>query len=166
MRRPPAEIGGSIFAGGLGRRIGLMSFVLTVVTLVAFYVGKFVMPGSDDPAYAHSVGQTMAFIINAWSSVVNSYNIRSYKKSLFTIGFKSNRLLMLAAFCSVGVVFAVATVPGLRDVFYCVPLGWQHWLIVLGLSLTPLPVGEVQKAIFRRKFGGTTPPRKGNRRKA
>ena len=149
MRRPPAEIGGSIFAGGLGKRTGLMSLVLTIVTLVAFYIGKFIMPGSTDPIYAHMVGQTMAFIINAWSSVVNSFNIRSYKKSLFTIGFKSNRMLSYGILGSIALTAVVATVPLLSTVFRCVPLSASHWLILIGLALVPLVVGEIHKIFMR-----------------
>ena len=145
MRRPPANKDGNLFADGLGRRTGMMSLVLTVVTLIAFYVGKFVMPGED----AHMTGQTMAFIVNAWSSVINSYNIRSYKKSLFTIGFKSNRALSHSIQGSIVLTVLVATIPPLASVFRCVPLTLTHWIILAGLGVFPLIVGETHKAFMR-----------------
>ena len=151
MRRPPADKDGNIFAGGLGKRTGMMSFVLFVVTLVAFYVGKFVMPGTDDPVHAHMVGQTMAFVVNAWSSIINSFNIRSYKKSLFSIGLKSNRTLSYGIFASVALTALVATVPFLASVFRCVPLTMTHWIILVGLGIAPLFVGEIHKIFMRAR---------------
>lgn len=150
MQRKPADKDGNIFAGGLGKRTAMMSTVLMIVTLIAFYVGKFVMPGSDDPVHAHLVGQTMAFIVNAWSSIINSFNIRSYKKSLFTIGLKSNLALSFGIFASVALTALVATIPVLASVFRCVPLTRTHWLILIGLGIAPLIIGEIHK-IFMRK---------------
>ena len=149
MRRPPADKDGSIFAGGLGKRTGMMSFVLTVVTLIAFYIGKFVMPGTDDPIHAHMVGQTMAFVVNAWSSIINSFNIRSYKKSLFSIGLNSNRMLSYGIFASIALTALVATLPFLAVVFRCVPLTLTHWIILVGLGIAPLIVGEIHKIFMR-----------------
>ena len=147
MRRPPADKDGNIFAGGLGKRTGMMTIVLAVVTLVAFYIGKFVMPGED----ALATGQTMAFVVNAWSSIINSFNIRSYKKSLFTIGLKSNRMLSYGIFASVGLTTLVATIPFLASVFRCVPLTLTHWGILVGLGIVPLIVGEIHKIFMRAR---------------
>jgi len=151
MCRPPADKDGNIFAGGLGKRTGMMAFVLTVVTLVAFYIGKFVMPGTNDPAQALMVGQTMAFVVNSWSSIINSFNIRSYKKSLFKIGLKSNAMLSYGIFASVALTFAVATIPPLATVFKCTPLTLTHWLILIGLGAFPLLVGEIHKVFMNRR---------------
>ena len=145
MQRPPADKDGNIFAGGLGKRTGMMSVVLMIVTLVAFYIGKFVMPGEN----AHMTGQTMAFVVNSWSSIINSFNIRSYRMSLFTIGLKSNRMLSYGIFASVALTAVVAAFPFLASVFRCVPLTFTHWLILIGLGIAPLIVGEIHKIFMR-----------------
>ena len=148
MKRKPVDKNGSLFADGLGRYIGTMAVVLTVVTLVGFYIGTFVaLPGSPGPSL--ETGRTMAFVINAWSSVINSFNIRSYKKSLFAIGIASNRSLFLGIMASIGLTAVVATVPVLAGVFYCVPLTANHWLIMIALSVAPLFVGEIRKLVRR-----------------
>lgn len=151
MKRPPSDKDGNIFAGGLGKRTAMMSLVLTIITLLAFYIGKYVMPGTNDPEEAHMVGQTMAFVVNAWSSVVNSYNVRSYKKSIFTIGFKSNRMLSYGILCSIALTAIVATVPFLASIFRCVPLPLPHWLILIALAVSPLVVGEIHKVFMRAR---------------
>lgn len=148
MQRKPVDKNGSLFADGLGKRTGMMMVVLTVTTLIGFYIGRFVtIPGATVPSIA--AGQTMAFVINAWSSVINSFNVRSYKKSLFTIGFRSNRWLSYGIFFSIGLTAIVATLPFLAGVFRCVPLSLNHWLIMIGLSIVPLIVGEIHKIFLR-----------------
>ena len=85
MPNPLSDKNGSIFASGLGKITAMMSNDCIIVTLIAFYLDKFVMSDIDDLVQAHMVGQTMAFVVNGWSSIINRFNIRSYKKSLFTI---------------------------------------------------------------------------------
>ena len=150
MKRKPVDKKGGLFADGMGKYIGVMSIVLAAVTLAGFLIGKFItLPGGA--ASSHAAGQTMAFVINAWSSVVNSFNIRSYKKSLFKIGVTSNKSLFYGICGSIGLTAVVATVPLLAGVFYCVPLSLSHWLIMAGLSIVPLAVGEARKLILKNK---------------
>ena len=150
MKRRPIKKGAGIFADGLALNIGIMAFVFAIIGLIGFYIGKFVtLPGSVAPS--HEVGQTMAFVIIGWSSVVNIFNARSTEKSIFTIGLTSNRPLFFALLFSLGIVGAAAAVPFLMGVFYCVPVGLHHWLIMIGLSIVPLVVGEARKALLRKK---------------
>ncbi|MCL2514096.1 MAG: cation-translocating P-type ATPase C-terminal domain-containing protein, partial [Oscillospiraceae bacterium] len=150
MKRGPISPKAGIFANGLIPKISVMATLFTVVSLIGFYIGKFVsIPGGQAPSF--EIGQTMAFLIIGWSSIINIFNARSNKKSIFTIGFTSNRLLFLAILFSIGIVAFVATVPYVRDVFYCVPLDLTHWLIVAGLSISPIFVGEMQKVFLRRR---------------
>lgn len=150
MKRKPIDRRKGLFANGLGKRTGMMTLVLVVVTLAAFYVGSFIkIPGTNiDPSMA--IGVTMAFIINSWSSIINSFNIRSYKKSLFKIGFKTNRMLSYGILCSVGLTVIVATTPVLAKIFSCVPLSIYHWLILIGLGVLPLIVGEIHKIVMNK----------------
>jgi len=154
MKRKPIDRKGNLFANGLGKRTGMMAVVLVVATLAAYYVGRFVeIPGSNI-APSVEVGVCMAFIINSWSSIINSFNIRSYKKSLFEIGFKTNRTLSYGILCSVGLTAIVALTPVLADIFSCVPMSIFHWLVLVGLGLLPLAVGELHKLIMNKNKKG------------
>jgi len=149
MKRDPVAKNAGIFAGGLAKKIGLMTVVFTAVSLAGFYIGKFVAIGPMAPS--HEIGQTMAFVVIAWSSVVNIFNARSSTKSAFKTGFKGNRGMLLALLFSLTLIAAIALVPALMGMFHCVPLSLNHWLIVAGLSAVPLIVGEVEKMFIRRK---------------
>jgi len=150
MRRKPAKRNASLFADGLGARMGTMAVVLAAITLIGFYIGNFItLPGGVKPSL--EAGRTMAFIINAWSSVINSFNIRSYNKSVFKIGLMSNPSLFWGICTSIGLTAIVATVPFLSGVFHCVPLSLNHWLVMIGLALVPLIFGELRKVVVNGK---------------
>jgi len=150
MQRQPVKKNASIFSNGLGWKIAAMAAVFTVISLVGFYLGKYVVL-SNTVEPSHAVGQTMAFVIVGWSSIVNILNVRSNRTSIFKLGLTSNRPLFYALCFSFLLVAATAGVPGLMDVFYCVPLSVNHWLIMIVLSFVPLAVGELQKIYFRRR---------------
>lgn len=148
MEQAPTPKNASIFSGGLLKKIGVQSVVFTIITLIGFYVGSFIDINSTITAN-HEVGQTLAFIILGWSSVIHIFNVRS-KESIFKIGFMSNPLLFWSAICSIVIVLAVALVPPLASIFSLVALSGTHWLLAIGLSIIPLIVIELQKAILRK----------------
>jgi len=150
MKRQPIRRDASIFADGLAVKIGIMVATFTVISLLAFYLGRFVNLSSRITP-SQGVGITMAFVVIGWSSVVNILSARSSRESLFTIGFTSNKPLFFALLLSLILLTAVAALPGLMDVFYCVPLSWLHWLIMIVLSLIPLLVAELEKSLIRKK---------------
>jgi len=151
MRAPPVKPGSGIFANGLTMRIVPMATLFAVIGLIGFYIGQFV-EFSDAVAPSYEVGQTMAFVIIGWSSVVNIFNVRSNTKSIFTIGFTSNPFLFGGICFSIVFVAAIALAPPLMSVFHCVPLGGEHWALVALLSVSPLALAEIQKAFIRRKM--------------
>ena len=118
--------------------------------MLGYYIGAFV-PIHDHFKPSREIGMTMAYLVIGWSSVVNIFNVRSFNQSIFTIGFTSNRLLFAGICFSFVALGLTAVVPGLMDVFYCVPVSLQHWLIMIGFSLAPLAAGEIHKILVRRK---------------
>jgi len=149
MLRKPLNKKANIFSAGLGTRIAIVAVLFTIISLVGFFIGSFVtLSGSIAPSQA--VGKTMAYVIIGWSSVINILNVRSFRESLFKIGITSNRLLFYGVCLSLVLVGLTAMLPGLREVFYCVPLSFNHWLVAIGLSLSPLPVVELVKLASRK----------------
>ena len=153
MRQKPIPKQAGIFSNGLGKKIALQAGLYTILTLVGFYVGKFVTV-SDHIAASHEVGQTMAFVILGWSSVVHIFNVRSNTQSIFTIGFMSNRPLFWCAMLSISIIFGVAVIPGMMSIFQLVSLSAVHWLIVTLLSIVPLVVVELMKLRMRANGKG------------
>ncbi|MDR2559138.1 MAG: cation transporting ATPase C-terminal domain-containing protein, partial [Oscillospiraceae bacterium] len=112
------------------------------------------IPVSSEIAPAHEAGRTMAYITLGWASVINIINVRSFKKSIFTIGFKSNLLLTGGICLSLTLLAVTAAVPGIREVFHCVPLSLTHWFIMAGMALSPLLMIECLKIYWRKKKNG------------
>jgi len=152
MRRRPVNKNAGIFADGRAARAAVAAVVFTIVSMIGYYVGSHVQIHPDF-APAHELGRTMAYVILAYASVVNIFNVRSFHKSLFTIGFMSNRLLFLGICLSFTLIAITALVPGVMGVFYCVPLSLYHWLIILGLAVSPFVVVELSKLIARKNRG-------------
>ena len=150
MEQQPVRKNESIFARGVLTRIVLYGLVFAIVSLIAYRIGAFVEI-SDGFKPSHEIGMTMAYLVIGWSSVFNIFNVRSFNQSIFTIGFTSNRLLFYGICFSLVALGLTATIPGLRDIFYCVPVSLRHWFIMVPLSISPLIVGEIHKIFVRRK---------------
>lgn len=147
MSRPPKPKNESIFARGLGVRIGIQGLLFAVLTLLAFLFGtNFTFTGLNDNAALLSQGRTMAFIVLAMTQVFHSFNMRS-DRSLFKIGVFSNKYLTCAAGLSLLLVLLVVFVPFLQGLFGLTALTLRLYLIALGLSLAPIPVLEICKAV-------------------
>ena len=149
MLRKPIPKHKSVFAYGLWSRTGVAALVFIIVSMAGYYIGSTVSLGGITPS--HEVGRTMAYVTLAWASVVNILNVRSFNKSLFTIGFTSNPLLFGGICLSLSLVAATALIPGVRDIFRCVPVSGYHWLIIIGMSILPFFVIELKKGIMRKK---------------
>ncbi|MBC2674570.1 cation-translocating P-type ATPase [Listeria booriae] len=152
MERPPMKKNSGIFANGLGAKVATQAVVFTVVTLVGFYIGKFVDIHATVGASAE-VGMTMAFVILAWSSVSHIFNVRS-DESIFKIGFLSNKPLFFSAMLSMVIILLMVIIPPVASTFYLVPLSFTHWLLAFLLSVFPLVFVEIQKAVKNKKGDG------------
>lgn len=137
MERGPRPKSEGIFAHGLGLRIVLQGAMFALLTLCAFMLGR---AATKELAG----GQTMAFMVLAFSQVVQSFNMRS-NRSLFQIGFFTNRKLNLAVLTSTLLMLLVVFTP-VRTAFGLIILPGTLYLQALGLSLVPLAAMEFSKA--------------------
>lgn len=145
MYHKPKPKNESLFAHGLGVKIGFNGILLTITTLTGYVLGAIIM---KDPSGAlnHTAGSTMAFMVLAMSQLVQALNMRS-SHSLFKIGFFSNKTMNLSLLACTGLTAFVLFVPGVVNVFGMMMLDWWMYLIGLGLSLLPILVMEIAKAI-------------------
>lgn len=139
MKKAPKPKEESIFAHGYGVQIVLQGLMFGLLSLFAFYLGR-TLTGTLEG------GRTLAFMVLALSQVVQAFNMRS-ERSLFKIGFFTNKKLNLAVLGSVLLVAVVLFVPGIKDVFGLITLSTDLYLIGLGLSIVPFIVMEISKAV-------------------
>jgi Ca2+-transporting ATPase len=94
----------------------------------------------------HEAGSTMAFMILALSQLVQALNMRS-SHSLFKVGFFSNKTMNLSLLiCTLLTAFVIFT-PSVVNVFGMIYVEWWLYLVGLGLSLFPIVVMEIAKAL-------------------
>ena len=137
MGQKPKPKDESIFAHGLGLRVGLMGCMFALLTLIGFRIGireTGMLAG----------GQTLAFLILSLSQVFQAFNMRS-NHSLFKIGPFTNRKLNVAATISILLIALVLFTP-LSTAFALVQLPAWLYLVGLGLSAAPILVMELAKA--------------------
>jgi len=139
MNRKPKPRDESIFAHGLLWRVILQGVMFAALTLIGFVRGERVSGSILG-------GRTMAFIILAFTQVVHSFNMRS-NHSLFKIGPFTNRKLNIAALVSVVLMVLVCFVPPVTTAFGLTRLPYALYLEAIGLSLVPLVVLELAKAL-------------------
>lgn len=144
MLEKPIPRNQSIFAGNIWKWIIFNSTIFTVITLFGFYLGAFVENVSPWMGPSHEVGQTMAFLILAYSSIVHVFNCRS-SRSILKVKLASNKPMFELAVLAVLLVTIVALFPPLQSVFFLVPLSMNHWRLVIFLSIVPVLAAQFVK---------------------
>lgn len=77
--------------------------------------------------------------------------MRSETQSIAHIGLTSNPAMNKAFLVGMALQLSVLLIPPLMSVFRVCALTLTEWLVVLGLSLIPLAVCEIEKAVRRNK---------------
>ena len=149
MRRPPRDSKEGIFAGGLFGDIAYQGVLVTVLTILSyiignsFEVGRFAMPvGVSDH------GMTMAFLTMSMCEIFHSFNLRSQRKSIFSLKGQ-NKILWAAMIGSLLLTTAVLEVPFLANAFGFTPIGLTEYGIAMALAILVIPVVEIVKLIQR-----------------
>jgi len=143
MARKPIDREESFFSGGLMEVIIQQTVMCSITVLAAFYIGKsIVVPGSVLPS--HIVGQTMAFLVLGWTSLLHIFTVRS-RISVFKRSLKDNPQLPLSAGIMFLVLAGLVAFPPIASNLGFTAISGYQWLITLGLSLLPILVAEYGK---------------------
>ncbi len=138
MTQKPKPKKEGIFAHGYGIQIVLQGCMFGGLTLVAYWLGETLV-GTE-----HS-GQTMAFIVLAFSQIVQSFNMRT-NRSLFRVNPFGNKMLNLAALATLVLTAGILFIPGVNTAFGLEILPAYMYAIAAGLFLVPFVVMEIAKA--------------------
>ncbi len=93
------------------------------------------------------IGQTMAFIVLAFSELVHVFNIRNNKKSIFKTHPFNNKMLLLAIGGSAALMLVILLVPALRHIFSIPILPISNLLETIALILAPIVIVEIFKLL-------------------
>lgn len=145
MDRSPIRRDESFLSGGLMKVIVQQTIACSMVVLIGYYIGSFIaLPGMSEPSMA--IGQTMAFLILGWTSILHLFTVRS-RKSIFKRTLKDNPPVIFSTMAMIGLFALLAAFPSIGRFFDLTSIGGYHWLIVLILSLLPTVVAEIGKFI-------------------
>ena len=156
MNRPPRNSKDGIFAGGLGFDVVYQGVLVTAITLGAYLIGASFEFGTGwfdalRAAGESGHGMTMAFLTMSMCEIFHSFNLRSQRKSVFTL--KSQNVVLWAAMLgSLLLTTLVIEVPFIAKAFGFTPIGLMEYGIALALGFTIIPIVEIVK-FFQRKFG-------------
>ena len=152
MRRPPRPPREGVFTGSVNVLLVVISLYLTLVLLPLFAYYVLWNPRQlSEPGQVLIQAQTMVFVTLILAELVNAFNCRSDLLSLFTVGFFTNRFLLVSVGLSLAIMAAVINWPPLADIFRVRALTPGDWLLAVGLALTLLPVVEATKWLLRRR---------------
>ncbi len=155
MTRPPRNSKDGIFAGGLGFDVIYQGVLVTVITIAAYLIGSAIEFGSSGDWFAalraagtSGHGMTMAFLTMSMCEIFHSFNMRSQRKSVFTLKGQ-NMILWAAMLGSLLLTTVVIEVPFLANAFGFTIIGWTEYAIAMGLAVLVIPVVEVVKLLQR-----------------
>jgi len=149
MNRPPRDSKDGIFAGGLGVDVIYQGVLVTAITMISyilghcFEVGYFEMPKGVSPD-----GMTMAFLTMSMCEIFHSFNMRSQRKSVFTLKGQ-NMVLWAAMLGSLLLTTLVIEVPFIANAFGFTPISWTEYAVAMGLAVLVIPIVEIVK-LFQR----------------
>ena len=152
MDRPPRKASDGIFAGGLEVGIAYQGVLIAVITLASYIIGHCMEVGHF--AWPHGIsddGMTMAFLTMNMCEILHSFNMRSQRRSIFTLP-GHNKLLWVAMLAALALTTIVLEVPVIAAAFGFTPVGWNEYAVALGLAILVIPIVELVK-LFQRRAG-------------
>ena len=151
MERPPRDSGEGIFARGLGVDVVYQGVLVTVITIISYLIGNYFENGAFFPVVGgvSDHGMTMAFLTMSMCEIFHSFNVRSQRKSIFSLK-SHNKVLWLSMVVSLLLTTLVLEVPFLANAFGFTPIGLTEYLVALAMGLLVIPVVEIVK-FFQRK---------------
>ncbi|NMA68343.1 MAG: cation-translocating P-type ATPase, partial [Desulfitobacterium sp.] len=155
MKQKPRDPRESFFAHGAAIRVVIGGVLIGILTLVAFYIGLnehgYSLGSKNIPDEILTYARTMAFVVLAASQLFYSLSMRHPKKTIFQVGFFSNKVLLGAIVAGLLLQLMVISVPFLSNAFKLQMLSLRDWGIVLLLAVIPLILKELYKVFLKKE---------------
>ncbi len=149
MRRKPRSSSAGIFANGMGIDILYQGIMVTILTMISYFIGHYLESGNWEFANS-TAGTTMAFLTMSIAEVFHSINMRSQRKSIFKLK-SQNKMLLIAAGASLLATTLVCEVPFLAKAFEFTSVEPVEYLISIALGALVIPIVEIVKFFQRMK---------------
>lgn len=148
MKRKPRSAKAGIFSNGMGFDVIYQGVLVSMLTLLSYFVGHFVETGNWEIANsAH--GTTMAFLTMSMAEIFHSINMRSQRGSIFKLPTK-NKMLIGAAVASFAATTFVCELPFLARAFDFTAVSLKEYAIAIVLGFLVIPIVELVKLVQRK----------------
>jgi len=145
MKREPRSSNDGIFANGVGFNVFYQGLLVSILTIIAYFVGHYMESGVWEIAESAD-GITMAFLTMSMCEIFHSYNMRSQFGSIFKL--KTHNLFLFGAMAlSFILTAAVIYVPFLREIFGFEIISLSEYVVAMLLSVSIIPIVELIKLI-------------------
>ncbi len=125
MDRPPRHPKESIFARGLGVKIGFRGILIGISTLIVF------MLSTGPLGMGLREARTMALATLIMSQLFHVFDARAEEQSFLEVGLFTNPWAVAAVTSSIAMLLAIVYVPSLGELFKTDPIGWADWALVI-----------------------------------
>ncbi len=141
LSSPPPHKKENILAAEIIPFLILMVIIMAGLTLLVF---SFFLENSIEKA------RTGAFAVMTFTQLFNVLNMRSLRRSLFSIGLFSNRYIIVGLGVSLVLQVLVFYTPFFQNIFQFLPLTLLEFFVIILLSSSVLWFGELYKFIHSR----------------
>ena len=134
--------------------IAYQGILVTALTILSYIVGSLMDPALGSFAALRAAGlsehgMTMAFLTMSMCEIFHSFNLRSQRKSIFSLKTQ-NKILWLAMIGSLLLTTAILEIPFLANAFGFTPVGLAEYGIAMALAILVIPIVEIVKLIQRK----------------
>ena len=150
MTRQPRSAKAGIFAGGMGFDIAYQGLMVSALTLLSFFIGHYMESGVWEIPSASAAGTTMAFLTMSMAEIFHSFNMRSQRHSIFTMG-TVNWALWISLGLALLMTTVVCEIPALAAAFSFTTVTLREYAVAIGLGALVIPIVEIVKAIQRSR---------------
>nr|VZI43719.1 unnamed protein product [Spirometra erinaceieuropaei] len=139
VNQPPRRVQEAI----LDRRL-LSNVLISALTIVSGTLFIFYRELADNKVTPRDT--TMTFTCFVLFDMFNALSCRSQKKSIFSIGFFSNRVFLISVGLSLFGQVLVIYFPPLQTVFQTEAIHFTDWLLLISISSSVFVISEVRKS--------------------
>ena len=144
MRKCPSTLKGRLFDNKTIFDIGLQALFITVMSILAFAIGKNGIDSFDETV-KYQLGMTMAFAVIGLTEVFHAFNLR-FTESVFTKEFDFKEFLFISSVL-LTVIISILILSPAGAVFGLIKLTFKQFIIVLIMAFAIIPFCEILKII-------------------
>ena len=147
MDKPPRNSSQPILTSALIKRIVIVSILLMLGTLGLF---KYELQNGSNDAYARTVASNVLVM----GELFYLFNCRSLAKSVFAVGFFSNKLLWLGIFLMIIAQLFFTYLPIMNRLFGTTAISFSSWINVIIVAFLVFVIVGIEKQWANRRKKG------------